>query len=206
MKIEALIFDIGNVVIPFDWVAAEGRLRIRSGSGKTSMREEIRGLMNQFEVGEIPQKVFVPMAARAIGFQGDEQEFIAIFNSIFYPNPPMERSIQQLAARFPLYLLSNTSELHLAYLQRKFKVLQHFADGVYSFNAKCAKPDRKIFQIAAKQFGVTPESTVYIDDLEANVRSALELGFHAIRYEWREHVEFERRLAEFGIQVGACQV
>jgi putative hydrolase of the HAD superfamily len=165
------------------------------------MREDIRGLINRFEVGEIPQKMFVTMAVRAIGFQGDEQEFIAIFNSIFYPNPPMERSIQQLVAYFPLYLLSNTSELHLAYLQQNFKVLRYFADGVYSFHAKCAKPDRKIFQVAVKQFGVTPESTVYIDDLEANVRSALDLRFHAIRYDWREHVEFERRLAEFGIQV-----
>ena len=201
MKIGALIFDIGNVVILFDWQAAEDQLRSRSGNGKTSTREDIRGLINRFEVGEIPQKVFVTMAARAIGFQGDEEEFIAIFNNIFYPNPPMERSIQRLATRFPLYLLSNTSELHLAYLQRNFKVLQHFADGVYSFHAKCAKPDRKIFQVAVKQFEVTPESTVYIDDLEANVRSASDLGFHAIRYEWREHLEFERRLAEFGIQI-----
>lgn len=203
MKIGALIFDIGNVVIPFDWQAAEDQLRSRSGNGKTSTREDIRALINRFEVGEIPQQVFVTMAARAIGFQGDEEEFIAIFNNIFYPNPPMERSIQRLATRFPLYLLSNTSELHLAYLQRNFKVLQHFADGVYSFRAKCAKPDRKIFQIAVKQFAVTPESTVYIDDLEANVRSASDLGFHAIRYEWRKHVEFERQLAEFGIQVWA---
>jgi hypothetical protein len=29
----------------------------------------------------------------------------------------------------------------------------------------------------------------------------LDLRFHAIRYDWREHVEFQRRLAEFGIQV-----
>jgi glucose-1-phosphatase len=201
MKIEALIFDIGNVVIPFDWQAAEGQLPIRSDNGKTSMRKEIGALINRFEVGEIPQKLFVELAARTIGFQGDEQEFIAIFNSIFYSNPPMERSIQRLAGRFPLYLLSNTSELHLAYLQRNFKVLEHFADGVYSFHAKCAKPDREIFRAALKQFEVMPERTVYIDDLEANVRSALELGFHAIRYESREHVEFERRLAEFGIQV-----
>ena len=201
MKIEALIFDIGNVVIPFDWQAAEGQLRIRSGNGKTSMREDVRELIYRFEVGEIPQTVFVPMAVRAIGFQGDEQEFIAIFNSIFNSNPPMERSIQQLAARFRLYLLSNTSELHLAYLQRNFRVLQHFADGVYSFRAKCTKPDRKIFQVAVKQFDVTPECTIYIDDLEANVRSASDLGFHAIRYDWREHVDFERRLGEFGIQI-----
>jgi glucose-1-phosphatase len=201
MKIEALIFDIGNVVISFDWQPAAERLRIRSDNGKTLVQEDFRGLITRLEVGEIPQEEFVPMAARAIGYQGDEREFIAIFNSIFSPNPPMERSVQYLAGRFPLYLLSNTSELHLAYLRRNFKVLQHFADGVYSFHAKCAKPDQKIFQVAVKQFGVRPGSTVYIDDLAANVRSASALGFHAIRYELREHAEFERRLAELGIQI-----
>ena len=203
MKIEALIFDLGNVVIPFDWETAELRLRIRSGNGKSSPREDMRGLISRFEVGEISQEMFVSMAAAAIGFQGDEQEFIAIFNSIFFPNPPMERSIQQLAARFPIYLLSNTSELHLSYLKQNFVVLQNFVDGVYSFYAKCAKPDRKIFEIAVKQFAVRPESTIYIDDLTANVRSARDLGFHAIQYVWREHPEFERRLAELGIFKGS---
>ena len=201
MKIEALIFDLGNVVIRFDWQTAEGRLRARSGNGDSSPREDMRGLIGRFEVGEISQEMFVSMAAATLGFQGDEQEFIAIFNSIFFPNPPMERSIQQLAARFPIYLVSNTSELHLSYVQRNFEVLQKFADSVYSFRAKCAKPDRKIFEIAVKQFGVRPESTIYIDDLAANVRSARDLGFHAIQYEWREHAEFERRLAELGVQV-----
>jgi glucose-1-phosphatase len=201
VKIEALIFDLGNVVIRFDWQTAEGRLRARSGNGNSSPREDMRGLIGLFEVGEISQEMFVSMAAATLGFQGDEQEFIAIFNSIFFPNPPMERSIQQLAARFPIYLLSNTSELHLSYVQRNFEVLQKFAGGVYSFRAKCAKPDRKIFEIAVKQFGVRPESTIYIDDLAANVRSARDLGFHAIQYEWREHAEFERRIAELGVQI-----
>jgi putative hydrolase of the HAD superfamily len=203
MKIEALIFDLGNVVIRFDWQTAEGRLRARSGNGNSSPREDMRGLISRFEVGEISQEMFVSMAAATLGFQGDQQEFIAIFNSIFFANPPMERSIQQLAARFPNYLLSNTSELHLSYVQRNFEVLQKFADGVYSFRAKCAKPDRKIFEIAVKQFGVRPESTIYIDDLPANVRSARDLGFHAIQYEWREHAEFERRLAELGVFKGS---
>ncbi len=201
MKIESLIFDLGNVVVSFDWQMAAARLKIRSGNGEPSMREDLRGLITRFEVGEISQAMFVSMAGRAIGFQGDEQEFVAIYNSIFSLNPPMERTVEHLAARFPLYLLSNTSDLHLAYLQRNFKVLHHFTDGVYSFRAQCAKPDRKIFQVAAKQFGVKPESTVYIDDLEANVRSALDLGFHAIRYDLREHAEFERRLVELGIQI-----
>jgi glucose-1-phosphatase len=201
MKIEALIFDLGNVVIRFDWRTAEGRLRARSRNGSSSPREDMRELISRFEVGEISQELFVSTAAATIGFQGDEQEFIAIFNSIFSPHPPMEQSIQQLAARFPIYLISNTSELHLSYVQRNFAVLQKFLDAVYSFHAKCAKPDQKIFAIAIKQFGVTPESTIYIDDLAPNVRAARELGFHAIEYAWREHAEFERRLEELGVQI-----
>lgn len=199
-KVEALIFDIGNVVVLFDWQMAEGQFGIRSGSGETSMRADFKGLISRFEVGEISQEVFVSTAARTIGFQGDEHQFIAIYNGIFSMNLPMERNIQLLATRFPLYLISNTSELHLGYLRERFEVLRHFADGVYSFSAKCAKPDRKIFQVAVKQFGVTPESTVYIDDLAPNVRAAADLGFHAIQYDLTEHAEFEGRLAEIGIQ------
>ena len=44
-------------------------------------------------------------------------------------------------------------------------------------------------------------NTVYIDDLEANVDSALNLGFKAIRYDLTKHAEFEERLAELGIGI-----
>ena len=104
-------------------------------------------------------------------------------NGIFSSNIPMERTVLALKERFPLFLLSNTSELHLAYLMQHWKVLQHFPDGVYSFRAKCAKPDPRIFETAIKQFGLNPENTVYVDDLPANVDSASSLGFKAIRYD-----------------------
>ena len=199
MKVEALIFDIGNVVVLFDWQMAEDRLGIRSGKVNFSARENFKDLIRRFEAGDIVQEIFVSQAARAIGFQGNSVEFIAIYNSIFSSNRPMERKIRLLAARFPLYLISNTSELHLGYLQQRFEVLRLFADGVYSFRAKCAKPDRQIFQVAAIQFGVTPENTVYIDDLAPNVETASDLGFRAIRYDLAKHAKFDRRLSELGI-------
>jgi len=58
-----------------------------------------------------------------------------------------------------------------------------------------------IFERAIEQFRVRPGNTVYIDDLPANVDSALELGFKAIRYDLTRHGEFEQRLAEFGIEI-----
>jgi HAD superfamily hydrolase (TIGR01509 family) len=99
----------------------------------------------------------------------------------------------------PLYLLSNTSELHLTYLEERFQILQHFADGVYSFRVQCAKPGRKIFEVAAKQFGVTPPRTLFVDDLAPNIESAADFGFHTIRYDWKRHAAFRKRLGEFGL-------
>ena len=102
--------------------------------------------MIRFDIGEMTGEMFARLAIRTIGFQGDEREFIAIWNSIFSSNPPMERTILGLKERFPLFLLSNTSDLHLDYLMQNYDVLRHFVDGVYSFRAKCAKPDRRIFE------------------------------------------------------------
>lgn len=199
MSIEALVFDIGNVLVPFDWQIFHRRLRKDCPNLPPEAEKEFRELMIRIEIGEMTGEAFTEQAVRAIGFPGDHRTFVSIWNGIFTSNISMERTILALKERFPLFLLSNTSELHLAHLMQHWGVFQHFRDGVYSFRAKCAKPNRRIFEIAIKQFGLRPGNTVYIDDLPANVDSALKLGFKAIRYDLRSHAEFEERLAELGV-------
>jgi len=201
MRIEALIFDIGNVLVPFDWQPFRSRLHVNCKNLTVEAERKFRDLMLRFEVGEMTGEMFTRLALRTIGFQGDEREFVSMWNGIFTSNPPMERAILSLKRQFPLFLLSNTSDLHLAHLMEKCQVLGHFLDGVYSFRAKFAKPDVRIFETAIKQFGVKPESTVYIDDLAINISSAAELGFRVIHYDLTKHAEFERHLTELGISV-----
>jgi glucose-1-phosphatase len=201
MRIEALVFDIGNVLVLFDWQPFKSRLQADCANLTLDTEKEFRELIVRFDLGEMTGEMFVRAAIRTIGFPGDEREFIAIWNSIFSSNPPMEKTILALKERFPLFLLSNTSDLHLAYLMQNYGVLRHFSDGVYSFRAKCAKPDRRIFVTAIEQFGLQPEKTAYIDDLPANVRSAAEVGLQAIRYDLTEHAEFEQRLVELGVRI-----
>jgi epoxide hydrolase-like predicted phosphatase len=199
MRIEAVIFDIGNVLVRFDWQLAEQQFRSRIGDDTKETRERFVVLKERFELGQISQEAFVQEAIRIIDFRGGSDEFTTIWNGIFSSNEAMEEFVIRLRNSLPLYLLSNTSELHLAYLRERFQVLRHFADGVYSCHVECAKPDRKIFEIAAKQFGVTPSRTIYVDDLAANIESAADFGFHAIQYEWKKHSEFQKKLGEFGL-------
>jgi FMN phosphatase YigB (HAD superfamily) len=201
MKIEAAIFDIGNVLVPFDWQLAEQQIRLRIGNDTKEARDAFGLLQERFEIGQVSAGVFLQSAIRILDFRGRSDEFAAIWNSIFSPNEDLEESIVRLKESLPLYLLSNTSELHLTYLEERFQVLKHFADGVYSFRVQCAKPDRKIFEIAARQFGVTPSRTLFVDDLGPNIESASECGFQTIRYDWKRHAEFRKQLREFGLEI-----
>jgi HAD superfamily hydrolase (TIGR01509 family) len=199
MRIEAVIFDIGNVLVLFDWQLAEQQIRSRIGNDTEEARGELVLLKERYEVGQVSREAFLRGAIRILDFRGRTDEFAAIWNSVFSPNEAMEEFIVRLKESSPLYLLSNTSELHLTYLEERFQILRHFADGVYSFRVQCAKPDRKIFEIAAKRFGVTPSRTLFVDDLEPNIESAADYGFQAIRYDWKRHAEFRKQLGEFGL-------
>jgi glucose-1-phosphatase len=199
MEIEALIFDIGNVLVRFDWQIFHGQLKTSCPNSKVNLEREFRELMVGLEIGEMTGESFARAAVHLIEYQGDEQQFVTIWNGIFTSHPPMERTVLSLKKRLPLFLLSNTSDLHLDYLKLNFKVLQHFVDGVYSFRARCAKPGREIYETAIRQFGLKPEKTIYIDDLPPNVDAASELGFKAILYDFTKHDEFETRLAELGV-------
>jgi len=199
MSIEAAIFDIGNVLVRFDWGPAEEQIRSRMGHQRKEAREEFTALKNSFELGALSREAFLQEVIRILDFRGHNDEFVAIWNGIFSPNEVMEELIAHLKGVVPLYLLSNTSELHLAYLEERFQILQNFVDGVYSFRARCAKPGREIFTLAARQFGVRPSRTIFVDDLEQNVRSAADYGFQVFHYNWRKHAEFRDKLGGFGL-------
>jgi glucose-1-phosphatase len=194
MRIEAVIFDIGNVLVPFDWQLAEKQIRVRTRNDTEEARKEFFLLRERFELGQVSRELFLQSAIRILDFRGATDEFAAIWNGIFSPNDEMEEFVVRLKDSLPLYLLSNTSELHLDYLKEHFRVFQHFVDGVYSFRVKCAKPDPEIFAMAAKQFGVIPARTILVDDLIQNVESAASLGMHAIQYDWKKHSEFQKKL------------
>ncbi len=133
-------------------------------------------------------------------YEGTEAEFVAAWEDIFAENHAMLDSVRALHARYPLYLLSNTSDLHIEYVFTKYPALfALFKDGVYSYRAKCFKPDRRIFEMALEQFGVAAGETLFIDDLQPNIAAARALGFETIHYDFSRHGDFSAKLAGLGV-------
>lgn len=70
-----------------------------------------------------------------------------------------------------------------------FGFLNHFADIIVSGEVGLRKPDPAIFHLARERFAVDPQETLFVDDLEENIRVARELGFAAHLFETPQGLE-----------------
>lgn len=190
----AHLFDIGNVILTFDFPIGVGRVAPLCSLSPESISTAVDALKDGLESGAMGTDDFIREATRRIGFRGSAEDFRTAFQDIFTPNEPMVGLITELAeAGAPLYLLSNTNGIHVPWFTSEYRVFDLFSGAVYSHEAGVMKPDRRIFEIAIRKFDLVPGETVYIDDLAANVDAAAALGFRAIRYEHGDHAGFLER-------------
>jgi putative hydrolase of the HAD superfamily len=194
MSSPALLFDIGNVLVRFDFTVAAQRFAAQS----TANTEQVLSLLSPFkddlESGRISDDDFITQSIARIGFRGTREDFIRTWSDIFTENAPMTAAVEELASEHPLYLLSNTSGLHKEWLFATFPVFRHFAGGIFSHEARSMKPHEPIFHAAVAAFGLDPSSTFYIDDLADNIATARRLGFVCHHYHPDQHDSFRSDL------------
>lgn len=198
MKVEAFIFDIGNVLVRFDYGRAVAALSAMGAD--ISDRAGLENLAARYERGEVGRAAFLEGMRSILRHEADDAAVARAWQEIFEPNAPMWDLVEKLHGEYPLYLLSNTNCLHHDYLLREYAVFGKFADGVFSYRAKMAKPDRAIFDLAIRQFGVDPRHTVYLDDLMPNVEAARGAGLRALRYDPDAHADLTAALRREGVQ------
>jgi putative hydrolase of the HAD superfamily len=198
--IRAFLFDIGNVLVRFDFGAAYRALAPLSGIQHSSeLLARIEEVKLRYEDGQVSRADFLGKVFDFLEFRGSEEDFIAAWQGIFTPNEPMIRLVRSLHGRFPLFLLSNTNCMHVEGLFRDFDVFSLFSGGTYSHVARASKPERRIFEIACAEHGLAPESTFFIDDLPANIGTAQQLGFLTHQYHPDQHEALLDRLRQFGL-------
>lgn len=80
-------------------------------------------------------------------------------------------------------ILSNSFDGARREEQRRFGFSDAFDPLVYSHEVGLAKPDPRIFSLAAQRIGLAPDEIVFVDDLVANVEAARACGLHAVLHE-----------------------
>jgi glucose-1-phosphatase len=193
----ALLFDIGNVLVTFDFQSCVRRLMERSSSSNEQTQAAISRHKDMFESGQMEEGEFVELVSKEIGFEGSASDFIEIWCDIFALNEPMAATLATLPREIPAYLLSNTNGPHLRFLLERFSIFKHFKGGVYSHEAKCMKPLPGIYEQAMASYNLDPATTFYVDDLIANIDTGRALGFTSHHYDPAQHVSLHRELNEW---------
>lgn len=196
----AFLFDIGNVLLRFDFSLA---LKKVAAESEVNDPAEVLGRIDRvkvmYEDGQIDRASFLRGVFDVLRYRGTEAAFISAWEEIFEPNEPMIALVERLHGHFPLFLLSNTSDIHRDYVFRRYPVFSHFTDGTYSYAVRASKPGPEIYRHAIRAHGLDPARTFFIDDLLPNIETARALGFRAHHYHHDRHGELEKELAGLGI-------
>lgn len=94
-----------------------------------------------------------------------------------------------------LLALSNWSHETFPIAERRFPFLRLFHGKVVSGYEKLKKPDPRIFQLLVRRFQIEPRRSLFIDDVEENIRAAERLGFEVAHF--RDPVILRQRFQDF---------
>ena len=190
--INTVIFDIGNVLIDFDW---DGFIH-RMFPGREELISQLdlavwgSGRWDRLDAGDPPEEVLQSI----IDFDPEhEQELRAVFANVgdtLRKRPATPLWLNDLKARgYKRLYLSNYSHYCMNLNPDVLDFLPMMDGGVFSCDVRLIKPDRRIYACLAEKYHLVPEECVFIDDLPKNVQGALDFGYHAILFKTLEQAQ-----------------
>lgn len=187
-RIQNVMFDLGVVLLHLDYEPALRQCiplcdpeRIAHSGSFLSLLGRTP-IVDAYERGELTAREFFARFVEHTGFRGSFEDFTAIWRSIFRENTPMLDLGRRLARTYPVYFMTNASDLHVPWVFDQYPNLRFFKDYACSCYVRASKPDRLFYERALARFGVRPETSLFIDDRPENVEGARALGFPCVLY------------------------
>ena len=183
--IKNIIFDLGGVIINLNPPAAILSFQELFKDTYAEMEKELhsRKILNKFETAEISTDEFISFF-KSFKPNLSNIEVIDAWNSMLL-DIPRERLelIKKLAKQYRVFLLSNTNEIHLKYIDEyvitEFKMSSisvPFEKAYYSHQMRLRKPNPEIFKAIIEDKNLFPNETLFIDDSEQHIIAAKKLN------------------------------
>jgi FMN phosphatase YigB (HAD superfamily) len=192
--IKAVIFDLGKVIIPFDFTRGYSGLACHCSYPAAEIPKRLWGtdLVQRFETGLVEPQDFVAQLSRILDLRVDYDGFCEIWSSIFSPDTLIPESMfEGLSKRYRLMLLSNTNAIHFQTLEKNYPLFRHFHDIVLSYKVRAMKPSPEIFRETITRAGCQPGECFFTDDVADNIEAAKREGMDAVQFQSCEQIEQE---------------
>lgn len=207
-RIEALCFDLGGVLyeIVQDWrdVVVRAGCEIRLELAEVDVRDELKRMHEEFEVGVLDEKAFFEAFGGRSGYGLDEVErlmdawLVGWFDGI----EGLLGRVGELEMKTAV--LSNTNPRHWVRLTDKNDPkcpIRHIDYPLGSHLIAERKPNAGAYEHIEKVLGVGGEGILFFDDREENIEAAVARGWDTVHVNPSEDTceQIENALQERGI-------
>ncbi len=181
--IRNVIFDLGNVLLSFR-PAEYLNTKEYSEEIKTKILNDIFHAPEwiQLDNGDITISGAIDSIAKRSSLT--KEEIAHIFNLRTDLMVPLDQNVNllpELKKRgFRLYFLSNFPIDIFHEIKTGYYFFNYFDGGVISAEVRFSKPDSRIYEILIEKYSLIPEESLFIDDLEINVRTAESIGMKGV--------------------------
>jgi len=198
--IEALLFDLGGVVIDIDFEQMFCHWSPRSRLSLQQMKQRFRvdEPFKQHERGELDTRDYMRHLGRQLEIEATEDQIAAGWNALLIEQIDSALDLVDTARKhLPCYAFSNTSAVHRTEWGRRFpRVFESFEQLFLSFELGIRKPDPEAYRFVAGKIGVAPEKILFFDDTGENIEGARAAGLNAVQV--RSPSDIEQALAGVG--------
>jgi len=189
MKSKIVVFDLGKVLVDFDYSIAARRIASQSAATIEKLHDFLGSspILIELESGRLTRQEFFQRVQSATGFRGDIGEFSEFFADIFTEIPEMvELHAKLRQGGLKTYIFSNTNDLAVEHIQRNFPFFRHFDGYIYSYEVGAMKPEPAIYEALERMSGRCGPEIIYLDDRPENIEGGLARGWRAILHETPE--------------------
>lgn len=184
-KPRAVIFDLGKVLLDFDY----GKVAARMLKYCDLPRETIIRALNQspllhrYETGLMSTNDFFEEVKKISNFCGEFSDFERIFGDIFTPIPEMIDLNTRLRSReVQTCIFSNTNELAIKHIRQTYPFFANFTAYILSYEHRSMKPDPGIYEALERTTKSKGTDLLYIDDRIENVEQGATRGWRTIHH------------------------
>ena len=188
-KINTYIFDLGGVINSHNNDFLYNRLLTKCDDRLSKNILEKMFCHEDYATGQLSVISFYENIKSNFGYTGDWREFSEDWCCHLSLCDGMIDFIKNIQKGSRVILLSNTNLLHWTKLLELSEFELANFEAFLSFDMGLAKPSHTIFKKVITDASIKPESTLFIDDLHANVVAAEACGFKVYLYDNREGLE-----------------
>lgn len=183
---QAVIFDLGKVLLDFDYRIAARTLSPHSRLGPEDFKQVLdqSPLLHQYESGRITTAEFEAEVRKLTGYAGTAEHFRAAFGDIFAEIPEMIALQDGLRRRgIPTYIFSNTNEIAVGHIRSRYSFFSGFDGLVLSYEIGAMKPHEASYIAVERHTGLGGTELLYVDDRAENIAGGAARGWQSLLHE-----------------------